>query len=142
MLPRLRAWFLSVWRLCCALAAVIYLAALAVHADRFLPGGKWTLLPLAIIAVPVMFLAALIMLKVKSFWNRLEFKGKLLLVFVLSVLYLFISFLVNRRKPYPMSEDMFSATVLLLALFLWGLYSLMSRGLDALWFRITRRKHR
>ena len=89
-----------------------------------------------------MFLAVLAMLKIKAFWNRLEFKGKLFLVFASSVLYLFISFLVNRRKPDPMFEDMFSGALLLLALFLWGLYSLMSRGLDALWFRFTRRKER
>jgi hypothetical protein len=119
---------------------IVFLSFLSMHAERMMPGGIWRLaLMLVVIGTFLYFLMPLVA-RAKLFWKSLKFRWKLTVVLVLSVIYLAISFADNRHKADPAGDDFVACFSLAVALFFLCLYGLMSRGLDALWFRITKRK--
>lgn len=76
----------------------------------------------------------------QKFWKALSLQWKVSLVFLASILFLFVAFIVNLHKQSAAIYDLACAGFLLSLLLLWGLYSLMSRGLDALWIFIKEHK--
>ena len=73
-------------------------------------------------------------------WKALSLRWKISLVVLASALFLLTCFLVNLHNPNKKIDDLACAAFLASALFLWGLYGLMSRGLDALWLSFKHRK--
>jgi hypothetical protein len=76
----------------------------------------------------------------QKFWKALSLQWKVSLIFLASILFLFVAFIVNLHEQSAAIYDLACAGFLLSLLLLWGLYSLMSRGLDALWIFI--KEHR
>jgi len=120
--------------------------------------GKWVFLALLLIAisfaiyvfhstaadwVTILLIAGLSVVNTPPFqklWKALSLQWKVSLVFLASILFLFIAFIINLHKQSAAIYDLTCAGFLLSLLLLWGLYSLMSRGLDALWIFI--KEHR
>lgn len=76
----------------------------------------------------------------QKFWKALSLRWKISSISIVSCLFLFSCFLFNMHKHYARIDDGMCILVLVSCLVLWGLYALTSRGLDALWFRITKRQ--
>jgi hypothetical protein len=76
----------------------------------------------------------------QKFWKALSLRWKIGSISIVSGLFLFTCFLVNMHKHYARIDDDMCVLVLVSCFVLWAIYALMSRGLDALWFRITKRQ--
>jgi hypothetical protein len=77
----------------------------------------------------------------QNFWKALALRWKVGSVCAVSGVFLLIPFLINLHKPDARFENLVSVIFLSFLLLLWALYSLMSCGLDALWFWIKRRRN-
>lgn len=134
MHPKQRLW------LPIGLMLIVILSFLSMHAERMISGGIWKIALLLVVIGTLFFFLIPSLERAKLFWKNLRFRWKFAVVLILSIIYLAISFLDNLHKADPMDEDFFACLSLAVALFCLCLYGLMSRGLDALWFRLTKRK--
>jgi hypothetical protein len=120
-----------------AVLAVVFLAALSMGMQRTVGWGFFVL------CFIVGTLAGLALIFVQeqtvSFWSQLPQSRRRLAIATTVPLVLVVTFVANRHKPDEFANDAAMCFALVVALLLWGLARLMSRLLDALHARFSKR---
>jgi hypothetical protein len=116
-----------------AVLVVVFLSALSMHMERM---AGWELLILCLIVVSVGWLGfSWVREHAHRHWNRLSKSRKRIAVACGVAIILIATFAVNRHRPNELANE-FAVVV---GLLLWGLYHIMSRFLDALHARLSKR---
>ena len=77
--------------------------------------------------------------QVLVYWNSLSKTRKRIAIAIALTLVLAVTFFANRHKPDEFVNDALTCLTVLFALLLWGMYRVMSRFLDALHARFSKR---
>jgi len=120
-----------------AVLAVVFLAALSMHAERMAGWGFF------ILCFVVGSLAGLALIFVRDqtvlFWSQLPKSRRRIAIATAVPLILVVTFASNRHKPDEFANDAAVCFGLVVASLLWGLASLMSRLVNALHARLSKR---
>jgi cytochrome bd-type quinol oxidase subunit 2 len=120
-----------------AILVAVFIGALSMHAQQKL---GWAFLLLCLF---VGFFGGVGALWVKgriyATWHHLPKYKRTTFILAGTTIVLAAIFLFNRHKPDEGAADFAGVLTVFVVLFLWGLYSLWSRLLDAIYIRFTKR---
>ena len=116
---------------------VVFLAAVSMHMERM---AGWGFLILCFLVGSVSGLVLIwIRSQVATRWSELSKLQKRIGIATGVVLVLVVTFAANRHKPDEFANDAAMCFALIVALSLWGLARLMSRLVDAVHARLSKR---
>jgi len=126
------------WLMIGVVLLVVFLSALHSHMERFTGWGLLVLIFLVGAGGALAYEWARGQLLLA--WNRLPKRQRLALVCAAIALFLGGTFVIYRGKPDADFNNFVTRMCVCLALILWGLYRIVSRVLDALWARFSKRR--
>jgi hypothetical protein len=117
--------------------SVVFVGTLSVHMERFLGWGGFILCFFAATLGGMGFLWVKSQFLLR--WNELAKSRRIILVVLGITLFLLYAFASNRHKPDEDFHDVMACLGVSGLLTLWGLYRLISRFVDAVYARLSRR---
>jgi hypothetical protein len=120
-----------------AVLVAVFFGALSMHMERVM---GWAVLVLCFIAGSVGGLSYVWgRERFALYWNKLPKSKRRIAVATALALYITANLIANHRKPDEGFRDAMTCLLVLGGLSLWGLYRIVSRFLDALHERLSRR---